>query len=170
MSTELEMKSKQAIAERSAEANLLIKRLKQLKVGEVIDYAELNKLFDGDVQGKHRYLLETARRVILNEERVVLECVFGKGVKRLENDAIPAIAEQARTRINRISKGASKKLACVDYDKLTNEQRLDWNTHMSMMGALTLVTKTASVKQLRAAVSTQQERLPLNKTLEAFKS
>lgn len=136
----------------------------------MVEYGELSRLISGDVQGKHRYLLETARRVLVKEDRIVVECVFGKGVKRLENDAIPALGDLARGRISRLSKRTARKLACADYEKLSKEQRLEWNTHMSLMGVLASVTKPQKVLQLKAAVSAMEDRLPLNKTLELFKT
>lgn len=167
---EATLEPKRAIAERSAEANILIKRLKKLTIGELVGYDELSHLISGDVQTKHRYLLETARRALLNEDRVVIECVWGEGVKRLENEAIPAIGAQARGRIHRISKKAAKKMTCADFDKLSNEQKLEWNTNMSLMGVLAMVTKTSKILQLKAAVTAIEDRLPLNKTLELFKT
>lgn len=142
-----------------------------MAVGETIEYPELNKLIGGgNVQSKHRYLLETAQRALLSEDRVVFGCVFGKGLKRLEANEIPAIGDHARGKINRISKRAARKLACADYAKLNNEQRLEWNTHMSLLGVIATVTKQQKVLQLKAAVSAVEERLPLNKTLELFKT
>lgn len=167
---EATLEPKRAIAERSAEANILIKRLKKLAVGELVGYDELSKLISGDVQHKHRYLLDTARRALLNEDRIVVECVWGDGMKRLENDAIPAIGAQARGRIHRISKKACKKMTCADFEKLSNEQKLELNTNMSLMGVLAMVTKNNKVQQLKAAVSAMEDRLPLNKTLELFKT
>lgn len=167
---EATLEPKRAIAERSAEANILIKRLKKLAVGELVGYDELSRLISGDVQGKHRYLLDTARRAMLNEDRSVVECVWGEGMKRLEDEAIPAIGTQARGRIHRISKKAAKKMSCADFAKLSNEQKLEWNTNMSLMGALALVTKRSKVLELKAAVKATEDRLPLNKTLELFKT
>lgn len=167
--TTLEPKTK-AIPERSAETSLLIKRLKTAKVGDVIQYEELNKLISGDVQDRHRYMLDTARRAVLNEDQIVFEAVHGEGIKRMNDEEILGVGDQSRKRIHRISKRTAKKLICSNYEKLTPEQRLEWNTHMSVMGALTAVTKPSSVQKLKSAVSVSQERLPLNKTLEAFKT
>lgn len=159
-----------AIPERSAETSLLIKRLKQAKIGDQIPYADLNKLVGGDVQHQHRYMLDTARKAVLNEDQMVFECIHGEGVKRMDDEAILGIGDQCRSRIGRISRRGAKKMACANYDKLTNEQKLEWNTSMSLLGAVAMVTKSTSVQRLKSAVSESQDRLPLNKTLEAFKT
>lgn len=141
-----------------------------MKVGEIVIYAELNKLIGGDVQGKQRYMLDAARRTVLNEDQMVFEAVHGEGIKRMNDVEILDVGDQSRKRVNRICKRTVKKLACSDPKNLTTEQQLDQYTHMSMFGALALATKPNSFQKLKSAVSVSQERLPLNKTLEAFKT
>lgn len=159
-----------AIPERSAETELLLKRLKKLKAGEVVPYDELNTLIDGDVQGKQYGLLGSARRAAISEDQIVTECVRKVGVKRMDNDGILTIGPQSRKRIHRIAKRTAKKTACADYDSYNTEQKLQWNLEMSAATAIAEVTKERSMQKLKSAVSMSQERLPLNKTLEAFKT
>lgn len=79
------------------------------------------------------------------------------------------IGEAATDRVRRISRRSAEKMLCADFDKLTNEQKIEFNTHVSILGALAMVTRTDKVKQVKAAVAVANEKLPLASTLIAFK-
>lgn len=158
------------IPEISVDSQLLIKRLMGAKKGELISYDELSKLISGDVRGHDYYALARARHRVLKDERIVFAVVRGRGVRRIEDADHIGIGEMATNKVRRISRRSAEKMMCADFDKLTRDQKVEFNTHISVLGALAMVTKGSSIKQVKAAVSVSNERLALGPTLDAFKA
>lgn len=158
-----------SIPELSVDAQILIERLKKASKGELIPYSELSKLIGGDVTAKERSILTRARHRVLKDDRIVFACVTGQGVKRLEDVDHIGIGQQATSKVRRLSRRAAEKMMCANYDSLDNEQRVEYNTQLSVLGALSMVTKSDKVKLISAEVQKSNEKLPLSKTLEAFK-
>lgn len=158
------------IPELSIDAQVLIARLKKLSKGDFIPYSELNTLVSGDVQDGDASALHRARHRLLKDDRMVFEVVRGKGLKRIEDGDSIGIGESATRRTRRLSRRAAEKMMCADYDKLTKEQKAEYNCYLSVLGALCMVTKTDKVKAIRDAAYASEDKLPLNKTLELFKT
>lgn len=159
-----------SIPEISVDAQLLIKRLKEVKKGESVTYSELSKLISGDVLKGDRYALVRARHRLFKDERVVFGTIRNQGLKRLEDADHIGIGEAATNRVRRISRRSAEKMLCADFDKLNNDQKIEFNTHISVLGALAMVTKADRIRQVKAAVSVSHEKLALGPTLEAFKA
>lgn len=165
------MSDNRTIPELSVDSQVLIKRFKQMAKGDFVPYGELNDLIGCDVQGKSRDTLSRARHRVLRDDKVVIECVHGKGVKRIEDADCIGIGEDATKRVRRLTRKATEKmLGGCDYPSLSNDNKLQYNTHLSIMGALATITTASKVKAIAAAVEKAQDKLPLAKTLEAFKA
>jgi len=160
---------KPSIPEISVDSQALIKRLKEIPKGETISYDDLSKVIASDVRGKSNYALKRALHRLVRDERIVFGAVHGVGLKRLEDKDHVGIGQSAVRKFRRASRKAAEKMMCADYDKLNNEEKLEFNTQISILGALSMVTKSNKVLQIREAVRKSQDRLPLNQTLEAFK-
>lgn len=159
-----------SIPEISVDSRLLIKRLKEVKKGETVTYDELSKVISGNVIKSDRYALVRARHRLFKDERVVFGVLRKQGLKRLEDADHIGIGEAATNRVRRISRRSAEQMLCADFDKLTNEQKIEFNTHVSVLGALAMVTRADRVKQVKAAVSVAHEKLALGPTLEAFRA
>lgn len=157
------------IAAISIESLELIKRLSTAKVGELIPYKELSDIAMSDVQTEKRGALVTATKHLLNEKQMVFEAVRNVGLKRANDSEIVAHSEGPIEKIRRISKRAMKRLTCVDFDKLPNDQKIAHNSKMSVLGVLHQVTAPGKLKQIEAQVAKTNTRLNLETTLEAFK-
>lgn len=157
------------IAAISIESIELIKRLEKAEVGETITYKELSSIAMADVQREKHGALSTATKHVLNEKQIVFEAVRGIGLKRANDAEIVAHSEGSIERIRRISKRAQKRLTCVDFDKLSNADRVAHNARMSMFGVLHYISAPGKLKQIEKQVEKTNSRLELTATLEAFK-
>lgn len=135
--------------------------------GEVT-YAALSDVLGRDVRNGAWTVLASARRA-LQREGIVYGTIRKVGIKRLDDEEIVGTGRDALKKTRRASRRALNRLACADYDKLTNEGRIKHNTYVSMLGALNAITKEPQIRKIEAGVEDAQAKLPLAKTLEAFK-
>lgn len=159
-----------AIPQISVDSQTIIARLRSTKKGESITYDELSKLIHSDIRKKSYYCLNTARRRVLMDDGMVFEAVRGIGIKRMDDEQIISIGPQSERKLHRLSRNALRKLSCASIDNLTNEQRLELYAHSSIAGAISLITKPDKVRLIKAAVKTSESTLPVNRTLEIFKT
>lgn len=160
--------NKRTFPEQSVDVRLVADRLRQAKPDEVIPYQVFNEIIRGDVQFKQAWVLMQARKVVLREDRMVFECVRGVGLKRLTDSGISGIGEQSIAHIHRHSARATKKMACADYATLGNEEKIRYNAHLSVLGALRAVTTKRKIEKLEIAAGEQNRQLALKDTLKLF--
>lgn len=161
----MEMK---AIPELSVDAQILVKRLQKVTPGETVTYGELSKLVKRDVQAGARSCLQSACRVVLREDQIVLAAVRTVGMKRLPANEIASVGTQAIRSIGRKSSRALRKCSCADYESLNNKERIEINTVSSMLGAVALMSKPRQVEKLEAAATQKQDKISFTETLALF--
>lgn len=153
----------------SVDSVLVGKALSKLKPGEEISYADLEKQVPGrDLRVKHRYILETGRGLALKDSSVVTGCVNGKGLKRLTNEEIVQIPDSSLSHIRRVSKRASRKVLCSDYEKLSADDKQKFNAGLSVLGAITQFTSQKTLNAVNEKVEKALGRLPVEDTLLLF--
>lgn len=165
---EIEDNKDKSSFELSVDTQVLVKRLRDVKPGETIEYQEMSGVIGRDVQTKGRGNLDSARRILQRDEKIVFCSVRAIGVKRLENSDIAKLGAGALQHIGRTSRNASRKILCADYDKLANGDRTQMNAQLSILGALSQATKGKTLKAIEDKVSEVNDRLPLAKTIELF--
>lgn len=164
-----EQKKPKAIKEISIDTQLIVDHLAKKNVGDFIPYSEFNKLIGRDVQGAARHCLESARRILQRDERIVFATIKNEGIKRLDDVSIVNTGRDGLNRIRREAKRTAKRVSCAEYDKLPNDKKIEHNLVASMTGALSHMTKAASIKKLESRVQEASDRLAIGTTLEAMK-
>lgn len=160
---------KKAIQELSADTSLLVERLRKVEVGETIDYQTLTNVIDRDVRDEASGNFRSALHIVQRDYQIVFGTIRGVGVKRLGDSEKVACADNSIRKIHREAKRGRDKLLCVtDTDKLSNADRIKFNTGIAAFGALHEVTKTKAIERLEAAVKKSADKLPLSSTLQAF--
>lgn len=160
-----------AIPELSIDVRLLAERLKKATPGEVISYADLSSVIGQDVRGRQGYArLKSARRVVQREANMIFEAVTRQGLKRCDDMGIVKVAQSCIDSIHRRATRGLKAIACVNVDTLDNNGRILLNATASHLGVLRQVTTAKSQEKLTQAVAKTSDKLPLQKTLEAFAS
>jgi hypothetical protein len=166
MSQLLTRNQKKTIGEASIDSRLIYGAIKNLNFGEIITYQEISDLIGRDIL-KNRSLLQTARNMAMRFDNIVFDCVLKIGLKRL-NDS--EITEMSSTKpflhIRSYISSASKKISCIDKEKLNNEERLKMYSTISIFGVLKEISTPSSVIKLQK-ITTNSE-LPVAKTVDYF--
>lgn len=158
---------KKAIAELSVDTQVLAKRLLQVEVGSSISYTELSALIGRDVQGKARYVLTSARQMVERDEHAVFESVHNEGLKRMNDSGVLASGKRAATHIRRTATKSARRLGtCLTYDKLSQDEKQEFNLTMAVNGAVLHFTKPSTARALLPKV---EHQMPVAKALEALK-
>ena len=159
--------TKRTIPEASSDTRFLYQRLIKVEAGETITYDELSKEIGRNVR-KARYLLASARRMALSNDRVVFGTIRGVGLRRMDNSGIVGSVESRTKRIRNQARKGLKELGCVD-GELSRDDTVKHNVGVSVFSVLSEITKPKSIKRLEGKVEATQASLPLAKTLDAFK-
>jgi len=147
----------------SADARTLASVLRDASPGDTVTYERLSASIGRDVQEDARGALQTARRLVLNEHRIVFDAVRGEGLMRLKDKQIVGLSDKARDHIRRTSRKTAKALVCVDYDALSPEDQVKHNTGLSMLGVIAELSTSRSVAKLESKVKEAGKELPLAK-------
>lgn len=163
-----ETNGRRPIGEMSIESQLLYKRLSKMKVGNVITYDELTEEIGRDVRSCI-WALATARRQVLKTDSIVVDCVPGKGVKRLDDSAIVGTLVDGVKRISRASHRSARKASGIrNYDELPPDIKTQHNAALAALGAVRQLSKPSSVKKIEEKSEAANGRLQLEDTLKLF--
>jgi len=153
----------------SVDSVLIGKALSKLEPGEEISYDDLEKIVPGrDLRGKHRYIMDTGRGLALKEASVVTGCVNGSGLKRLTAEEIVQIPDSTLSHIRKVTRKASRKVLCSDYEKLSADDKQKFNAGLSVLGAITQFTSQKALNAVNEKVEKVLGRLPTEETLMLF--
>jgi hypothetical protein len=155
----------------SYETQQLAKRLKVAVDAEdynVIPYSELSAICGFDVQRDGRSYLKSAREIVERDTGRLLAVVPTEGVKLATLEEQTAIAPDVVQRLKRATTKGLKRVARVQMDKLTDEQRRECHTAASVLGAVHLFTKPKSIARIESAVDKAMDKLPIGDTLKLF--
>lgn len=149
------------------ETQIVLERMSKMLPGEVVTYAELNKLSSCNVQ-ERRNVISTSANKLLAEQGKVFVAEHGKGVRLLTNEEIPSLGAKEIGRIAKISKRVAKKMSSVDYDKLSEQGKIHHNTHMTILVLMQRASTKKSLETVEGAVVKRTSPLPLGETLKLF--
>lgn len=172
MTTVVEMSgeaSKRSLFERAIETQAAIEVMSSIQRGEIATYLALEKAMACSPQKGGRSNVNSARRYLQREHGMVFVAVFNVGYKRLTDTEIVKSSPEALTKSRRASRRAAHRLTCVEYDDLSKEDKVAHQVHLSLFGAIQVLSKADATKKLTARVTETMRSLPLNQTLEAFK-
>jgi hypothetical protein len=159
------------IGQASYETQQLVAKLKAVVTAEnyeVIPYADLSKIIGFDVQRDGYSYLKSAREIVERDTGRLVGIVLGEGVKLLTPEEQVAIGPDSLQRLKRATTKSIKRIGRVQVDRLTADQRLDYHTTASVLGAVHLFTKPRSMAKIEEAVSKTADKLPIGDTLKLF--
>ena len=160
---------KRVIGEPTAETIILRKFLLKLEVNQAVTYATLNALVPGDdVQGAQRGWLSTAIRHC-EADGIFIRCVPKVGVKRVSDNAEASLWSNVSERCRRASRKARRRLAHVEFDRLTQKEKVQYHLGLSVLGATEMFLKPANTAQLEAKIEKDSKQLSFAETIAAFK-
>lgn len=157
---------KRTIGSTSAEAKAIYERLKEAMPGDEITYEEINQLIGRDVRKYCKSALDTARRMCMKEDRIVFDVMPDVGFKRLNNDEIPKLSRRGFKHIRNTAKKYVKVTMCADYEKLSPENRLEFNYALTGLEPIRELSSITAEKRIKEAISDRP--LLIGKALELF--
>ena len=125
----------------------LINHLKGVQVGEVVTYADMNKIVGGNVQQEKRSCLVTARKRLMQDEMVHFGTIINVGIKRLNESEATESLDLDVSKIRTRARHVHTKTRLIEIDPLSSAERLK----VAMVQTLTAVIakSTASRSQQR---------------------
>jgi len=161
--------SKRHIGQVTWDTKALADRLAKAKTGELITYEELSGLIGRNVQAIARSNMESARDIVMRDGQIVFGVVRNIGLKRLNAAETVQTGQDSVDHIRRTSKRALRRITSLEYEALPNEMKIKHNMYASAFGVLAHMMGAPQMRRLEGRVEAAHDRLPLMKTLEAFK-
>lgn len=148
------MSTEQNIIGRSSiDAKALADALRQVAIGETVEYKALTQAIGRDVT-VHRHLLESARRTVMRDDNMVFGTVLNVGLKRMDDvETIAYVNQHRRKRIRSQAKKAIRELSTVKYAELPRESQVSHNAGLALFGAMHSGTENKHMVGLEAQVS-----------------
>jgi hypothetical protein len=152
------------------ETKMIIDHLKDKPEGAIVTYAELASLIGRSVMpGERGYgYVQSAKRILLRDFNVVVDSEPKVGFKVCTNDEKMTVSGRDLKRARRATRRSEQKLDAVNYARLGDKSKKEWNARKSVLGALNLMNTPKAVQRVEAAIEGQI--LPSAKTLELFRN
>lgn len=154
--------------QKSNDTKVLENVLKEVAVGSVVTYEDLSRAIGRDVREFAYQALQSARRALVRESRIVFGVETSIGLVRLNDSGIVKCTEQDRKLIQRRANRTIEKLHCAEFEKLTNEEKRQHVTASAQMGAISMFASKAASKKIASSVKDQSSVIPIGETLKLF--
>lgn len=141
------------------ETRLLIERMKQMAVGDTLEYSEIESI-TGRKLVRARSALDTARSSLLKTDGMVFGTITKVGIKRLADDEIVNSSVTTEKRIGRMSRREIKRLSCANYNALSQDQKVTHNARMTVFAMAADISSAASVRKIEGAVKDSGSAIP----------
>ncbi len=158
--------------EESPIRRVLIDRLREAAVNEVVSYGELSRLAQSDVQRESRHLLSSARSVLERHDRVLFDAVTNVGLKRMDSVGVLYVVGGRQRRTHRGLKKTARILTIAEYEKLPQKEQ-DQYRLLEIRTALQLQfggrkIETRLLRAVEQSVTPKQLKDALTGTLKQF--
>lgn len=112
--------------------------------------------------------LRTARQGVLKEKQMVFGVEYGKGIVRLNDTEIVEASVAGRKAICRKAKREMRKLAVVDYGKLSEDKKKEHVVASAQLGVIAMFAQKSAAKTIAKQMNNPSEALPIGQTLKMF--
>ncbi|WP_041926877.1 hypothetical protein [Methylocystis sp. SC2] len=154
--------------ETSADVETCVEYLRKHQNSGLIAYVELSKTTGREIEGKDRYILASARR-ILEREGIFFVTETGNGVKRADDAQLAKLStEEPIIKTRRIAKRARKRQSSVNIQGLTDEQRMAFWIGSAILGAIDQAASRVFRNAVEEASNTSDSQISLSKTIDLF--
>lgn len=167
----LDPKRKKIIAARSYETGQLVQYIREnmKNSGDFIPYPPLIKLIGMNVQREGRGYLDSAIRIIQNEDNFSISTVFNKGIKRLLPHEYVAEGQYQHRKIHRLANRTYKKVTRIsneEFEELSLEQRHQHNANVSLAAFIAKSTTPKNLKAIEEKTKEKQNEISMIETAQ----
>jgi len=159
--------NKRAQFEKSLEAVELEKTLASLEVGEIITYVDLARETNLTVDEVRRR--QGTARDCLRRQRIVIDCVRGVGLKRMDDKGTLSVSHAHQKSADRKYKKSSDIAITVEYDTLDDEGKVAFNCLLTKAAFVRELSKKKTHKELESRVREIGGTLPPTGMIGIFK-
>jgi hypothetical protein len=158
--------------ELNADVAALVEFMAGLNEGQVATWPELNACVPGKMlNGRHYYLLNAARKRLMNDCNAVFDSVRGVGIKRCD-DLLKVSGCGAQTKkIRRAIRRGIQRLEAVDhFEQLPKEMREQHQIRQTVFKMQEHLMKRAQVRKIEERVKVVQTPLTPQISLSLFQT
>jgi len=163
---------KKTIPEISSETRLLVAKLESIVLGparNTAEYQVLSSACGRDVQREGRHNLRSAVAIVERDRECALECVHGVGIRRMNDEDVPALGEHARKGIHRKARKAVRRMARATRNaELSSDAQAKLVAEMSVSGAIALFTRPRRFKRVEQAATGHVIPMTFDQTVAAL--
>jgi hypothetical protein len=152
--------------QKSADTRIIENVLSELKIGEIATYDTLSKAIGRDVRKFAQGAIATARKSLLNTKQFVFGVETNIGLRRLDDSQIVESTESDRVKMQRHANRTIKKLTCVNFEGLSEQDKKRHIVASAQMGAMALFSGKNAEKKIATKVDTKP--LAIGETLKLF--
>lgn len=157
----------QCIPEISVDTRMIIAKLQECKIGEIITYEDLDKTIGRKTPPG---ILNTARKRVLSDNQIVFGTIRKVGFKRLSDSEIVDNSASTFNSIQRATKRERKKLISVDFENLSSSSKIKHSATAATLAVINEIAKPKEQLKLESKISTNaNQKLSMIQALEAFK-
>lgn len=158
------------VKDRKFETEAIRRLLSQLEIGQTVSFDDLSKAAGMTITSTSAPFT-SAKRIVLNENGIVLESVRGHGYRRASDvELATTVSDRDLRKSRRQAAKAMKKLACVeDFGSMPNHAQIAHTIKSSFFAAVKFMAHKSTLTRVVApAVSGRSSELPVMDTLKAF--
>lgn len=149
------------------EVSAIASALVGLPIGQIMAYADINRVAGRDVTKENRYILLRAVKKAEQDSGARFATVHATGVKRLSAEDLPGIGNAVRTRVKNAAKRGYARLTDLKYNDITPESRRLIDAERSLLGAISAIASDTSAKKVQAGTTTGP--LPVAHVMDALR-
>jgi hypothetical protein len=165
-----------SIPEKELNVQILFNLLDTVEIGETIPYEELSEAigkkvnYQNGVPGPAYWTLNKAVNRILNQKQKVFEAVQKVGMKYLtDSEVVTTVGERAIRRTRKFINKSVKRIITVDFDNLSNSDKIKHNTDLSVINVIKVITSRDKINKIEIAVLNNSGlRLPYSEMIETY--
>lgn len=151
----------------SVESKLLIAAMRPMKMGDQFTYGQLGEICGIEVNGSTPALI-TARHRLQCDDDMVIACINGVGVVRLNDKEITELGGATLQFIRNKAKRAASKLRLVDFGLLDDQTKRRFSTVMSTTASVAFIASERQMSKVAEQMPPDRHELPVRETLSLF--
>jgi len=151
----------------NVETRLIIQEFEKVKVGETITYEKISEVASKEIT-ELRGSIATALKRVLRDRDMVFACVRMVGFKRLDDIEIVDKGSTDAAAIRRKTMRTLEQQMKVDFAKLPHKKQMQASAQVSIMGAISMMTKPQAIQKIAGKIDKGTKELPTNQTLSLF--
>ncbi len=152
--------------EKSADTKVIENVLSEMQVGDLLTYEQISAAIGRNVREFAIAALYSARRGLQKTKRMVFACEEGVGIRRLDDSGIVGSVEFDRKAVLRRANRTMDKLACVNFEGLTESEKRKHTTAAAQMGVVAMFSSKASTRKIEGKINGKP--MAIGETLNLF--